>query len=131
MDWSTYTINFTQEGKRRVRVIQLYLGVFAPASTSASLSVKTETTIRQHIAAFEHLSGVAAVLYDNMKVVVTRWEDGQPIYNTRFLSLATHGFRPWACQPERPETKGKVERPIQLRREKLINGRTFRTLEHI
>jgi len=46
-----------------------------------------------------------------MKVVVTRWEDDQPIYNTRFLSFATHyGYRPWACIPRRPETKGKVER---------------------
>ncbi len=32
-----------------------------------------------------------------MKVVVTRWEDSQPIYNTRFLSFATHyGFIQYA-----------------------------------
>ena len=59
------------------------------------------------ITAFEHLGGVATTcLYDNMKVVVTRWEDGQPVYNTKFLAFATHdGFRPIACRPRRPQTK--------------------------
>jgi len=133
MDWSTYTINFTQEGKRRVELFSYILGYSRRQYICFTERQDFETTIRQHIAAFEHLSGVAAVcLYDNMKVVVTRWEDGQPIYNTRFLSLATHyGFRPWACQPERPETKGKVERPFDYVEKNLLNGRTFRTLEHL
>jgi hypothetical protein len=53
-----------------------------------------QTTIRQHVRAFEHLGGVAATcLYDDMKAVVSRYEDGEPIYNTRFLAFATHyGF---------------------------------------
>ena len=66
-----------------------------------------------------------------MKVVVTRWEDDQPIYNTRFLSFATHyGYRPWACRPRRPQTKGKVERPFHYVEMSLLNGRSFRSLEH-
>ena len=32
----------------------------------------------------------ATCLYDNMKVVVTGYDGDQPIYNTRFLSFATH-----------------------------------------
>ncbi len=92
-----------------------------------------DSALRQHIRAFEHLQGLAATcLYDNMKVVVDRWEDEQPIYNTRFLSFATHyGFRPWACRPRRPETKGKVERPFHYVETSLLNGRTFRSLEHL
>jgi hypothetical protein len=92
-----------------------------------------ETAIRQHILAFRHLQGVAATcLYDNMKVAVTRWEDEQPIYNTRFLSFATHyGYRPRACRPRRPQTKGKVERPFHYVETNLLNGRTFRSLEHL
>lgn len=133
MDWSSYTIGFTQEGKRRVELFSYILGYSRRQYICFTERQDFETTVRQHIAAFEHLGGVAAVcLYDNMKVVVTRWEDGQPIYNTRFLSLATHyGFRPWACQPERPETKGKVERPFDYVEKNLLNGRTFRTLEHL
>jgi transposase len=133
MDWSTYTIDFQQEGRRRVELFSYILGYSRRQYVSFTERQDFETTVRQHIAAFEHLGGVAAVcLYDNMKVVVTRWEDGQPIYNTRFLSFATHyGFRPWACQPERPETKGKVERPFDYVEKNLLNGRTFRSLEHL
>ena len=50
----------------------------------------------------------------------------------RFLSFATHyGFRPWACRPRRPQTKGKVERPFHYVETSLLNGRTFRSLEHL
>ena len=133
MDWSSYTIDFQQEGRRRVELFSYILGYSRRQYIWFTERQDFETTVRQHVAAFEHLGGVAATcLYDNMKVVVTRWEDGQPIYNTRFLALATHyGFRPWACQPERPETKGKVERPFDYVEKNLLNGRTFRTLEHL
>jgi len=89
--------------------------------------------LRQHIRAFEHLQGVAATcLYDNMKVVVQRWEDDHPVYNTRFLSFATHyGYRPVACRPRRSQTKGKVERPFWYVEKNLLNARTFRSLEHL
>ena len=133
MDWSTYTLNFEQEGRRRVELFSYILGYSRRQYICFTERQDFETTARQHIAAFEHLGGVAAVcLYDNMKVVVTRWEDGQPIYNTRFLSLATHyGFKPWACAVERPETKGKVERPFDYVEKNLLNGRSFRSLEHL
>ncbi len=83
--------------------------------------------------AFEHLGGVAAsCLYDNMKVVVSRYEDGEPVYNPRFLAFATHyGFRPIACRVRRPQTKGKVERPFDYVEKNLLNGREFRSLEHL
>ena len=133
MDWSTYTLDFEQEGRRRVELFSYILGYSRRQYICFTERQDFETTVRQHIAAFEHLGGVAAVcLYDNMKVVVTRWEDGQPIYNTRFLSLATHyGFKPWACAAGRPETKGKVERPFDYIEKNLLNGRTFRSLEHL
>ena len=133
MDWSTYHIHFTQEGYRRVELFSYILGYSRRQYICFTERQDFETTVRQHICAFEHLGGVAAVcLYDNMKVVVTRWEDGQPIYNTRFLAFATHyGFKPWACQVHRPETKGKVERPFDYVEKNLLNGRTFRSLEHL
>jgi len=133
MDWSTYTLDFEQDGRRRVELFSYILGYSRRQYIRFTERQDFETTVRQHIAAFEHLGGVAAVcLYDNMKVVVTRWEDGQPIYNTRFLSFATHyGFKPWACQAGRPETKGKIERPFDYVEKNLLNGRTFRNLEDL
>ena len=114
MDWAVYDIDFTQEGRRRVNLFSYVLGYSRRQYVCFTERQDFDATIRQHIQAFEHLQGVAATcLYDNMKVVVTRWEDEQPIYNTRFLAFATHyGYRPWACRPRRPETKGKVERPF-------------------
>jgi len=133
MDWSTYTLDFTQEGRRRVELFSYILGYSRRQYIHFTERQDLETTMRQHIAAFEHLGGVAATcLYDNMKVVVTRWEDGQPVYNTRFLAFATHyGYKPWACRARRPETKGKVERPFYFVETNLLNGRTFRSLEHL
>ena len=59
-------------------------------------------------------------------------DDDVPLYNQRFLAFATHyGFRPQACRPYRPQTKGKVERKFWYVETNLLNGRTFRTLEHL
>ena len=115
MDWSTYEIDFTQEGRRKVRAIQLHPRLLASSVHSLYRTARLRNDDSRNISqAFKHLGGVAATcLYDNMKVVVTRWEDDQPIYNTRFLAFATHyGYKPWACQVRRPQTKGKVERPF-------------------
>ncbi len=63
---------------------------------------------------------------------VIGWEDDAPIYNTRFLAFATHyGYKPWACQVRRPQTKGKVERPFHYVETNLLNGREFRSLDHL
>jgi hypothetical protein len=133
MDWASYEIEFTQEGRRKVNLFSYVLGYSRRQYICFTERQDFDSTVRQHIKAFEHLGGVAAVcLYDNMKVVVTRWEDEQPIYNTRFLAFATHyGYKPWACQVRRPQTKGKVERPFHYIETNLLNGRDFRSLEHL
>jgi transposase len=133
MDWAEYRIDFTQEGRRRVNLFSYLLGYSRRQYLCFTQQQDFETTLAQHIRAFQHLQGLAATcLYDNMKVVVTRWEDEQPIYNPRFLAFATHyGYRPWACRPRRPQTKGKVERPFHYVETSLLNGRSFRSLEHL
>jgi transposase len=133
MDWAVYDIDFTREGRRRVNLFSYVLGYSRRQYLHFTERQDFEATLRQHVHAFRHLEGLAATcLYDNMKVVVTRWEDDQPIYNTRFLAFATHyGYRPWACRPRRPQTKGKVERLFHYVELSLLNGRTFRSLEHL
>jgi transposase len=133
MDWASYEIDFTHEGRRRVNLFSYLLGYSRRQYIHFTQRQDFDSTVRQHIKAFEHLGGVAAVcLYDNMKVAVTRWEDDEPIYNTRFLAFATHyGYKPWACRVRRPQTKGKVERPFHYVETNLLNGRQFRSLEHL
>src|SRR5262249_43233770 len=107
MDYSTYDIDFTIEGRRRVHAFSYMLGYSRRQYLHFVHRQDFATTIRQHIRAFEHLGGVAATcLYDNMKVVVTGHDGDEPIYNTRFLGFAAHyGFRPIACRVRRPQTK--------------------------
>ncbi len=133
MDYGSYELDFTQEGRRRVNLFSYVLGYSRRQYLRFVESQDFETTVREHIRAFEYLGGAAATcLYDNMKVVVSRYEDDEPIYNPRFLAFATHyGFRPWACRRRRPQTKGKVERPFLFVEMNLLNGRSFQSLEQL
>ena len=133
MDYATYDLDFTAEGCRRVHAFSYVLGYSRRQYLHFVETQDFITTIREHVRAFEHLSGPAATcLYDNMKVVVSGYDGDQPIYNTRFLGFAAHyGFRPIACRPRRPETKGKVERHFKYIESSLLNGRTFLSLEHL
>ena len=133
MDYSPYTIEFTAEGRRTVHAFSYVLAYSRRQYLHFVEAQNFETTVREHMRAFEYMGGVAAVcLYDNMKVVVSHYDAEEPVYNARFLAFATHyRFRPWACRPRRSKTKGKVERPFGYVEKNLLNGRTFRSLEHL
>ena len=133
MDYSTYDLDFTDEGRRRVHAFSYVLGYSRRQYLHFVEAQDFATTVREHVRAFEHLGGVAATcLYDNMKVVVSGYDGDEPVYNPRFLAFAAHyGFRPVACRPRRPQTKGKVERPFGYVESSLLGGRTFRGLEHL
>lgn len=80
--------------------------------------------------AFAFFGGVPKeLLFDQMRSVITkdlRLQGGQVVVNEEFLRFASHwGFRARACQPYRPETKGKVERPVRYVRGNLVYGREF------
>ncbi len=133
MDYSPFEIAFTEEGRRRVYAFSYILGYSRRRYLRFVESQDFTTTVREHVRAFEHLGGAATVcLYDNMKVVVQGWDGEQPVYNTRFLAFAFHyGFRPWACRPGRPQTKGKIEKPFFHIVTHLLNARTFASLAHL
>lgn len=133
MDYSTYDLDFTDEGRRRVYAFSYVLGYSRRQYLHFVEAQDSATTVREHIRAFEYLGGVAATcLYDNMKVIVSDYDGDDPVYNPRFLAFAAHyGFRPVACRPRRPQTKGKVERPFGYVESSLLGGRTFRGLEHL
>src|SRR5262249_50982140 len=108
LDSSTYDLAFTDEGRRRVHAFSYVLGYSRRQYLHFVESQDFATTVREHIRAFERLGGVAATcLYDNMKVVVSGYDGDDPVYNPRFLAFAAYyGFRPVACRPGRPQTKG-------------------------
>lgn len=133
MDYSTYDIDFSAEGRRRVYLFSYVLGYSRRGYLRFVESMDFATTLREHVHAFEYLQGAAATcLYDNQKVVVLQHAADGPVYNPRFLAFATHyGFKPWACLPRRAQTKGKSERRFDFVEKNLLNGRTFCHLAHL
>ncbi|TME25761.1 MAG: IS21 family transposase [Chloroflexi bacterium] len=133
MDYSTYDLDFSEEGRRRVYLFSYVLSYSRRAYMRFVEAQDFTTTIREHVRAFAYLQGVAAVcVYDNMKVVVLRHDEDGPLYNPRFLAFATHyGFKPWACLPRRARTKGRVERKFDFVQKNLLNGRSFCNLAHL
>ena len=133
MDYSTYDLDFSDEGRRRVYAFSYVPGYSRRQYLRFVEAQDFATTVREHVRAFEHLGGVAATcLYDNMKVVVSGYDGDEPVYNPRFLAFAAHyGFRPVACRVRRPQTKGKVERPFWYVETSLLGGRSFRGLGHL
>ncbi|MBW2726647.1 MAG: transposase, partial [Deltaproteobacteria bacterium] len=60
MDYAVYTIDFTSEGRRRVNLFSWILSYSRRQYLRFVESQDMETTLREHIRAFEHLGGVAA-----------------------------------------------------------------------
>ncbi len=133
MDYGVYDLDFSALGRRRVYLFSYLLGYSRRQYLRFVEAQDFPTTLREHVRAFAYLGGVAATcLYDNLKVVVSGHDGDVPLYNPRFLAFATHyGFRPLACKPRRPQTKGKVEKKFHFVETNLLCGRSFRCLEHL
>lgn len=133
MDWSTYTLNFSQTGTQKVLCFSYILGFSRRQYIDFTVNRKFFTLIRRHQDAFNHFRGVPATcLYDGEKTVILRWEAGQPIFNPAFVAFITHYLcHPIACPPATPEYKGKVESPFQYIEKNLLNARTFYNLEDL
>jgi transposase len=79
-----------------------------------------------HSQAFAHFGGVpATILYDRTKTVIKKHVGrGEPVVlHPEAEAYAAHyGFAIRVCWPERPQSKGRVERVVPLAREKVLNG---------
>ena len=58
MDYASYEIGFTEEGRRRVNLFSYLLGYSRRQYLHFTESQDFETTIREHVRAFQHLGGV-------------------------------------------------------------------------
>lgn len=128
-DWSPYVIDFTKQGRLKVKCFSLVLAFSRRHYIHFCDREDMITLERQHIAAGGRFGGLPAeILYDNQKAVVLRWEAHRPVYNPKFLAFATHyGFRPRAMRPGKPEWKGKVEAPFQYVEGNCLNARALAT----
>lgn len=80
-----------------------------------------------HEAAFAHLGGVpATVVVDNAKALVLAHTREAVRWHPTYADFAGYyGFRPWACAPYRPQTKGKVESGVKYVARNALAGKRF------
>jgi transposase len=88
-----------------------------------------------HRRAFAHFGGVpATIVYDRTKTVVRRHVGrGQatPLHPEAVAFAAHYGFAIWLAAPGRPQTKGRVERQVELVRSHVLCGRAFASLQEM
>ena len=131
VDWADFQITATNGVVSTVYLFVLVLGFSRAMYAELVASCTLQAFMDAHIRAFHYLGGVAVeLLYDNMKHVVIGRNEGKPVFNVEFCHFARHyGFKPGACAPQSPWTKGKVERPVDYIREGFWRGYPFLDLQ--
>lgn len=86
-----------------------------------------------HEQAFRHCGGVPdRVVVDNAKALVLAHTRASTGWHPTYADFAAHyGFRPWACWPYRPQTKGKVESGVKYVQRNALAGKRFGSWEHL
>ena len=84
-----------------------------------------------HERAWRHFGGVPlACLYDNPRTQVLGRTAGAVVWHPVFEDFSRYyGFTPRACQPYRPQTKGKVESGVKYVKRNALAGRRFGSWE--
>jgi transposase len=84
-----------------------------------------------HERAFRHFGGVPLTcLYDNPRTQVLGRSAGAVLWHPVFEDFARYyGVTPRACQPYRPQTKGKVESGVKYVKRNALAGRRFGSWE--
>ena len=86
-----------------------------------------------HEQAFQHFGGVTdTVLVDNAKaMVLTHTRETLAFHPTYADFCGYYGVRPCACQPYRPQTKGKVESGVKYVVRNALAGKRFHSWEDL
>lgn len=125
-DWSPYTITI---GGKTIRVIVFCLTLaFSRRKFYWPSLNETQGSIFEALeAALRYFGGSPKeLLVDNPRAFVVSANPANFSWNLRFLELCGHySIQPVACQPGRPRTKGKVERPFFYLEQHFIKGRDW------
>ena len=86
-----------------------------------------------HEQAFQHFGGVTDTLVvDNAKAMVLTHTREATTWHPTYADFAGYyGFRPWACAPYRPQTKGKVESGVKYVARNALAGKRFHSWAHL
>lgn len=133
-DWGELTTKINSQACK-VSIAVNSLGYSRRFHVWAALSQDAEHTYQSMIECFRYFGGIPkTVLVDNQKAaVLSHSPRSGAIFNEGFLKLAEHyGFTPKACRPQRPRTKGKVERMVGYVKQHFFQRyRSFESLAHL
>ena len=125
-DWSPYTV-LLGGVVTRVIVFCLTLAFSRRKFYWPSLDESQASVFEALDAGLHYFGGSPKqLLVDNARVFVSDASSQHFAWNRHFLELCGHyGIEPRACQPSRPRTKGKVERPFFYLEQHFIKGHTW------
>jgi transposase len=114
VDWKENLTMISKEGEIfKVNIFLMVLGYSRIKYVQLTTDREQKTLFRCMIDAFRYFEGIPQeILFDNMKTVVDRSKStfSSIEFNKTFKYFADDaGFKPIACRPYRPQTKGKVE----------------------
>ena len=129
-DWSPYTVEIGGE-LRGVVVYGTTLGYSRRKHYTASIDERSASIYEAIEESLWHFGGSPKeLLVDNARALVTDASPSRFRFNDQFLELCGHyRIQPRACQPARPQTKGKVERPFAYLEEQFIKGNVWRSMD--
>ena len=86
-----------------------------------------------HELAFQHFGGVTdRMVVDNARAMVLAHTRDAITWHPTYADFAGYyGFRPWACAPYRPQTKGKVESGVKYVARNALAGKRFHSWAHL
>ncbi|MEQ1812691.1 MAG: IS21 family transposase, partial [Terricaulis sp.] len=129
-DWAHFGTLRIGQATRQLSCFVLTLSYSRALWFEFFLDQSLENWLRGHVHAFAAWGGVPrAILYDNLKSVVTARSGDAIQFHPRLLELCAHyQFAARPCQPRRGNEKGRVERAIQYIRHAFFAARDFRDL---
>lgn len=129
-DWAEYIMEIGGK-KSKIYCFTMVLSYSRKKAAICSKAVNALSIYEAIYELFGMLGGVTRELViDNPKALVIHHKKGEEVeYNTHALKLFMHlKTEPNACEPFRPRTKGKVEKPNQYIEEQFVKGSRFQDM---
>jgi len=127
VDWGVWQGLAVPGGRRRVSFFVMVLCHSRMMYVEPFFGEGMEYWLRAHRNAFEAFGGVPEqVMVDNCKtaVLTPRRSGAAPVFNPAYEDFAQHyGFRIRACNPGRPNEKGRVENAVGYIKASFLAGR--------
>jgi transposase len=133
-DWSEYQVEYTGTGKKEKIILFGYILNYSRRQYLEIVEDKTQTTLFNCLVnSFIYFKGVPLeIKSDNQKACVDRWENGNAVFNKRYLEFASwYHFKPLTITPGKPVENLKIERPFDYIKRSFFNCRTFKNKEDL